>query len=70
MLAKIVSIALVIKASFTRAAAVARRAGGAGYILMAPAPALEQDFQNFSAPTPAPELAIFLLWLRLRLFLI
>jgi len=37
---------------------------------MAPAPAPEQGFQNFSAPTLAPELAIFLLWLRLRLFLI
>jgi len=29
-------------------------AGGAGCILMAPAPAQEQGFQNFSAPTPAP----------------
>jgi len=35
---------------------------------MAPTP--EQGFQNFSAPTPAPELAIFLLWLRLWLLLI
>jgi len=33
---------------------------------MAPAP--EQGFQNFSAPTP--ELTTFLLWLRLRLLLI
>jgi len=40
---------------------------------MAPTPAPEQGFQNFSAPTPALELAtasIFLLWLRLRLLLI
>jgi len=34
---------------------------------MALAPAPKQGFQNFSAPTPAPKLAIFLLWLRLRL---
>jgi len=37
---------------------------------MAPASVPEQGFQNFSAPTPAPELVIFLLWLRLRLLLI
>jgi len=37
---------------------------------MAPAPAPEQGLQNFSAPTPAPELDIFLLWLRLQLLLI
>jgi len=37
---------------------------------MASAPAPEQGFQNFSAPAPALELAIFLLWLRLRLLLI
>jgi len=36
-------------------------------LLMASTP--EQGFQNFSAPTPAAELAIFLLWLRLRIFL-
>jgi len=41
------------------------RAGGVGEILMAPTPAPEQGFQNFSAPTP--ELAVFLLWLRLLL---
>jgi len=28
---------------------------------MAPAPAPEQGFQNFAAPIPTPELAIFLL---------
>jgi len=37
---------------------------------MAQDPALKQGFQNFLAPTPAPDLAIFLLWLRLRLILI
>jgi len=37
---------------------------------MAPALAPEQGIQNFSAPTPAPKLAIFFLWLRLRLLLI
>jgi len=37
---------------------------------MAPASAPKQGFQNFSAPTPAPELAIFLWWLRLWLLLI
>jgi len=37
---------------------------------MAPAPAPDQGFRKFSAPTPAPKLAIFLLWLRLRFLLI
>jgi len=34
------------------------------------APAPEQGFQYFLALTAAPELAIFLLWIRLRLLLI
>jgi len=37
---------------------------------MVSAPDLEQGFQNFSAQTMTPELAVFLLWFRLRLLLI
>jgi len=35
---------------------------------MAPAPAPKQGLQNFSAPTPAPELAIFFYGLTPALF--